>query len=232
MTPKFKLKKEKLMLESFKTVYEGGIGEISEKKSRFIATLIPVESEVTAIEFIEQIKKKYKDATHNCYAYVIGQQDEIQRCSDDGEPAKTAGWPMLDVLLKEGLHNTAVVVTRYFGGTLLGTGGLVHAYQAAVKEGLKNCIIIEKKLGNKLSITTDYNGIGKLQYFAAQMELTTVDTKYTDQVLITLLVPSQKVGECVKKVTEVTNGKAIIENTGTVYYADVAGNIMLFETGE
>ncbi|MDF2952089.1 MAG: hypothetical protein K0S18_1672 [Anaerocolumna sp.] len=127
------------MLESFKTVYEGGIGEISEKKSRFIATLIPVESEVTAIEFIEQIKKKYKDATHNCYAYVIGQQDEIQRCSDDGEPAKTAGWPMLDVLLKEGLHNTAVVVTRYFGGTLLGTGGLVHAYQAAVKEGLKNC---------------------------------------------------------------------------------------------
>lgn len=220
------------MLESFKTVYQGGVGEISEKKSCFIATIKPVESEEAAMEFVEHTKKKYQDATHNCSAYVIGQQNEIQRCSDDGEPAKTAGWPMLDVLLREGLHNTAVVVTRYFGGTLLGTGGLVHAYQSAVKEGLKNCIIIEKKLGNKLLIATDYNGIGKLQYFAAQMELTTVDTKYTDQVLITLLVPVQKVGECVKKVTEVTNGKAIIEITGTVYYADVAGNIMLFETGE
>ncbi|MDF2609405.1 MAG: hypothetical protein K0R92_879 [Lachnospiraceae bacterium] len=217
------------MLESFKTVYEGGVGEITEKKSRFIANVVPVDSEAAAIEFIEQTKKKYQDATHNCSAYVIGQHDEIQRCSDDGEPAKTAGWPMLDVLLREKLHNTAVVVTRYFGGTLLGTGGLVHAYQEATKEGLKNSVIIEKKLGGKLLITTDYNGIGKLQYIAAQMELTSLKTEYTDIVTLTILVPTQQLEEFKKKVTEATGGKATIEDLGNAYYANVSGEILLFE---
>jgi uncharacterized YigZ family protein len=216
------------MIESYKTVYEGGIGEILEKKSRFIATVIPAAVEAEAIDFIERTKKKYWDATHNCSAYVIGLHDEIQRCSDDGEPAKTAGWPMLDVLLGEGLHNTAVVVTRYFGGTLLGTGGLVRAYQGAVKEGLKNCIIIEKKLGNKIQITTDYNGIGKLQYISSQMELTTLDTAYTDIVVTTILVPSPIVEEFITKVSEATNGKSGIENLGSVYYAETSDKALIF----
>ena len=124
------------MLEEYRTVYEGGRGEIVEKKSRFIATVRPVKKEEEALAFIEEMRKKYWDATHNCFAYVIGERREIMRCSDDGEPGGTAGKPMLDVLLGEKLYNTAVVVTRYFGGTLLGTGGLVRAYSKAAQEGI------------------------------------------------------------------------------------------------
>lgn len=105
----------------YKVVYQGGSGEIEEKKSRFIATVRPVESEEEAAAFIAEMKKKYWDARHNCSAFVIGRNQELTRCSDDGEPSGTAGRPMLDVLLREGIHNAAVVVTRYFGGTLLGT---------------------------------------------------------------------------------------------------------------
>ena len=135
------------MLSKFHTVYEGGEAEIIEKKSRFIATVLPVTCEEEALEFIESMKKKYWNATHNCYAYVIGERFETQRCSDDGEPQGTAGKPMLDVLLGEEIHNTAVVVTRYFGGTLLGTGGLVRAYSGAVKAGLEASKIITKNWG-------------------------------------------------------------------------------------
>ena len=138
------------MLKNYRTVYQGGEGEIVEKKSRFIATVIPAAEEEEALAFIEAMNKKYWNATHNCFAYVIGERNEIQRCSDDGEPSGTAGKPMLDVLLGEELHNTAVVVTRYFGGTLLGTGGLVRAYSSAVKAGLASSVIITKKQGIKL----------------------------------------------------------------------------------
>ena len=135
-------------------VYKGGQGEITEKKSRFIATVRPVESEDEAVSFINETKKKYWDARHNCSAFVIGKRQELTRCSDDGEPAGTAGRPMLDVLLKENIHNAAVVVTRYFGGVLLGTGGLVRAYQQATKAGLLASEIIEKKDGAVLFIKT------------------------------------------------------------------------------
>ena len=132
---------------AYRVVYQGGEGEIVEKKSRFIATVKPVESEEEAVAFINEMKKKYWDARHNCSAFVIGEHQELTRCSDDGEPAQTAGRPMLDVLLKEGITNVAVVVTRYFGGVLLGTGGLVRAYQKAVQEGLAASQIIEKRSG-------------------------------------------------------------------------------------
>ena len=116
------------MSEAYKTVYVGDTAEIVEKKSRFIANLEHVESEEEALAYIETIRKKYWDARHNCYAYCIGKKQELKRCSDDGEPSQTAGKPMLDVLTGAGLCDTVVVVTRYFGGTLLGTGGLVRAY--------------------------------------------------------------------------------------------------------
>ena len=125
----------------YRVVLEGGQGEIVEKKSRFIATVRRVETEQEAAAFIEEIKKKYWDARHNCSAFVIGGRGELTRCSDDGEPSGTAGRPMLEVLLAEEIRNVAVVVTRYFGGTLLGTGGLVRAYTQAVKAGLDNCIV-------------------------------------------------------------------------------------------
>ena len=119
-------------MEQYKTVLEGGAGEIVEKKSRFIATVRPVKNEEEALAFLEEMRKKYWDARHNCYAYSIGKNREFTRCSDDGEPSGTAGRPMLDVILGEDIYNVAVVVTRYFGGVLLGTGGLVRAYSKAV----------------------------------------------------------------------------------------------------
>ena len=134
------------MLEKYKTVYEGGEGEIVEKKSRFIATVRPVQTEEEALAFIEEMKKKYWDARHNCYVYSVGKNREYTRCSDDGEPSGTAGRPMLDVILGEDIYNVAAVVTRYFGGILLGTGGLVRAYSRSLQEGLAAIRIIGKLL--------------------------------------------------------------------------------------
>ena len=124
------------MRKAYKILYREGTGELIEKKSRFIASFRSVKTEEEAQAFIEEMRKKYWDASHNCYAWVLGENGEGKRCSDDGEPSQTAGKPMLDVLEGEGIVNICVVVTRYFGGTLLGTGGLVRAYSGAVKEGL------------------------------------------------------------------------------------------------
>ena len=180
------------MMERYKILFDGGEGELTEKKSRFIATTRPVESEEEAVAFIDEMKKKYWDARHNCSAYVIGERGQVQRCSDDGEPAQTAGRPMLDVLLGAEVKNICVVVTRYFGGTLLGTGGLVRAYSGAVQEGLKNSVIVEKCPGVELKIHTDYNGIGKIQYITAQMEIPVLETQYTDAVDVVCMVPLER----------------------------------------
>ena len=212
-----------------KTVYAGGEAEIIEKKSRFIATVRPVSSEEEATAFIAEMKKKYWDARHNCSAFVIGDRQELSRCSDDGEPAQTAGRPMLDVLLKEDIHNVAVVVTRYFGGVLLGTGGLVRAYQKSVQEGLAASVIIDKKEGRRLSVGTDYTGFGKLQYLIAKDELTTIDTVYTEKVELILMVPKEKEQSFEKEVTEATSGNADISWGDEVLYAMVEKNLKIFE---
>ena len=212
-----------------KTVYTGGEGEIVEKKSRFIATVHPVSSEEEAVSFINEMKKKYWDARHNCSAFVIGDRQEISRCSDDGEPAQTAGRPMLDVLLKEEIHNVCVVVTRYFGGTLLGTGGLVRAYQKATQEGLAASVIIDRKTGRKLTIGTDYNGLGKLQYLIAKEGFTILDTVYTEKVELILMIPSEKQQEFEKKVVEATNGNADISWGDEVLYAIIDKKLKIFQ---
>lgn len=217
-----------MMVEQYKTVYEGGTGEIVEKKSRFIANVRPVETEEEALAFIEEMKKKYWDARHNCSAYILGERQEQMRCSDDGEPSQTAGKPMMDVLDGAGLTNTAVVVTRYFGGTLLGTGGLVRAYSAAVQEGLKNSRIITKYWGTELLVGTDYNGIGKLQYLFGQRQIPILDAEYTDQVRFTVLVPVSRVQEIRKAVTEATSGQASMEEKRSLYYAEVDGKYVRF----
>lgn len=216
------------MVEQYRTVYKGGEGEIVEKKSRFIATVRPVETEEQALAFIEEMKKRYWDARHNCSAYVLGERQEIMRCSDDGEPSQTAGKPMMDVLIGAGLTNAAVVVTRYFGGTLLGTGGLVRAYSSAVQEGLKNSILIDKCWGTMLSIGTDYNGIGKLQYLFGQRQIPMMDTEYTDRVKFTVLVPASRVQEITKAVTEATSGQAQITEEKSLYYAVLDGAYLCF----
>lgn len=211
-----------------KIVYEGGEGEIVEKKSRFITTVKPVHSEEEALAFIAELKKKYWNATHNCWAYVIGERQELQRCSDDGEPQGTAGKPMLDVLLGEEVHDTAVVVTRYFGGTLLGTGGLVRAYSKAVQEGLRQSVVIEKQSGSLLTIETDYNGIGKLQYLLGQRGIQIVDSEYTDVVKTQALVREDAVTELRDAVTEATNGKAKFEEEKGLYFAFIDKEPMIF----
>ena len=197
------------MLPEYRTIYRGGEDEIVEKKSRFIATVVPVNTEEEALEFVEKTRKKYWDARHNCFAYIIGERGQLQRCSDDGEPNGTAGKPMLDVLLGNELRNVAVVVTRYFGGTLLGTGGLVRAYSGAVKAGLDASVVITKILGVKLHIETDYTTFGKIQYILAQRELKILDTVYTDKVM--------------HAITEGTNAQAEMTAGEECYYAEIDG---------
>lgn len=210
-------------------VYKGGQGDITEKKSRFIATVRPVESEDEAVSFINETKKKYWDARHNCSAFVIGKRQELTRCSDDGEPAGTAGRPMLDVLLKENIHNAAVVVTRYFGGVLLGTGGLVRAYQQATKAGLSASEIIEKKEGAILFIRTDYTGIGRLQYLFAQEKITVMDTAYEADVLVKAVIPENDKKRIEKTIIEQTNGTAKLEWGDEVTFAEYDGEVLLFK---
>lgn len=217
-----------IMLEQYKTVFEGGTAEIEEKKSRFIATVRPVETEEEALLFIEEMRKKYWDASHNCYVYSVGENREFTRCSDDGEPSGTAGRPMLDVLLGQEIYNTAVVVTRYFGGTLLGTGGLVRAYSKAVQEGLGSSRVIEKKYGISLEIVTDYTGIGKIQYIAGERKIPVLDSEYTDKVKLRLLVPLGDVSEVQKAVTEATCGRADMRKEKDLYYAVLDGEILVF----
>ena len=217
------------MLPEYRTIYRGGEDEIIEKKSRFIATVVPVNTEEEALEFVEKTRKKYWDARHNCFAYIIGERGQLQRCSDDGEPNGTAGKPMLDVLLGNELRNVAVVVTRYFGGTLLGTGGLVRAYSAAVQEGLKESLIIEKFLCRRVRMSMDYTMLGKMQYLAAKLNLMILDTLYTEGVEMQLLVPDTQYAAFIKEVTEASNGKVVPESEGLCYGADVEGKIEIFD---
>ena len=183
------------MIKDYKTIYEGGVGEIVEKKSRFIGTIAHVESEEEAIAFIERVKKQYWDARHNCFAYIIGH--EIMRCSDDGEPAQTAGKPMLDVLSGQGLYHS---------------------------------IIVEKHLADEWIITTDYNGIGKIQYLLAQEGLMPTNTKYTDIVIVTVPVPVDQAIQLKAKIIEGTNGRAKIQANRQLYYGIVGKETILFDS--
>ncbi len=207
------------MAEYPKFIYEGGQGEIVEKKSRFLADVAAVSSEEEASAFLESIRKKYWDAKHHCSAFVLGDHNEITRCSDDGEPAGTAGRPILDVLTGSGVRNAMVVVTRYFGGVLLGTGGLVRAYGRAAKEGLASCILLDKIPGRRLAISCDYNSVGKLQYIAGSRGYQPLESEYGVDVLLTYLVPEEEAARFQSEITEATAGKAEIIDLGPQEYA-------------
>lgn len=205
--------------EPYKIVIKGGMGEIEEKKSRFIANVIPAETEEEALAFIDAVKKKYWDARHNCYAYVLGQKAQIVRFSDDGEPSGTAGKPILEVLLGSGVRNLVVVVTRYFGGTLLGTGGLVRAYTQAAQAGLDASKTAVMRYGILYRITTDYNGIGKIQYIMGLRKLMIEEAEYTEAVSLKVKVPYEESEAFCKEITEATAGRAQIEKIESLYYA-------------
>lgn len=204
--------------ESYKVIAQGGVGKIEEKKSVFIANTAPVQTEEEALAFIEAMKKKYWDARHNCYAYVLGDSAQVVRFSDDGEPSGTAGKPILEVLLGMEVRNLVVVVTRYFGGTLLGTGGLVRAYTQAAQAGMENSLVRTMKYGVLLRITTDYNGIGKIQYIMGLRGITIEEPEYTDAVSLKVKVPYEEEEALKKEITEATAGKAKIEKLESLYY--------------
>ena len=206
-------------MQSYKTVKQYGEGEIEEKKSRFLGKVKPVETEEEALAFIESIKKQYWDARHNCYAFVIGEHSESIRCSDDGEPSGTAGKPMLEVLQNNGLKNVVAVVTRYFGGTLLGTGGLVRAYTQATQAALEEAQVATMTLMSVLTIRTDYNAIGKRKYMFAQADTLVMREEYGVDVAVTIAVPVAEKEAMQKKIIEATNGKAEMEEKEQIFMA-------------
>lgn len=215
-----------------KSIYTGGSFELEEKKSRFIAHIEPVTTEDEAANFIQMMKKQYYDARHNCYAFVIGDNSEIVRSSDDGEPSGTAGRPILEVLTGEGITNAVCVVTRYFGGTLLGTGGLVRAYQGATKGALNNSVILDKKEGINFTISCDYTDIGKLQYHFSTKGIRIISSDYGASVSFNIVVESDSFETIKKDLTELTSGKVIIDNIEKCMFADADSDVLLYPYGQ
>ena len=211
-----------------KAVFEAGRGDIVEKKSRFIAHVQAVDSVEEAQEFIEAVKKKYWDARHNCSAFSVGEMNPLTRCSDDGEPGGTAGKPILEVIQGSGIRNIVIVVTRYFGGTLLGTGGLVRAYTEAAKAGIENAVIIEKIPATRMKLFTEYTDLGKIQYILAQNQVTVENTEYTDKVEIRALFPEKEKKALCRALTEGTGGRVHIEDGEDVYYGTAEGEVIIF----
>lgn len=210
------------MVEQYKIIYgdkqEVYSGEINEKKSRFIAYIKKVETEQEAVSFIGEIKKKHYDATHNCSAFVVGKKKEILRSSDDGEPQGTAGKPILDVLLGSDLVNVVCVVTRYFGGQLLGKGGLCRAYSDATKAGLLQIKTATMCLGKRIAIQTDYNTVGKILYELTQRNIEQEGSEYGVDVTITVTLPLEEVDDFVKKITEISSGKSEVSVIEELYF--------------
>lgn len=206
------------MSDNFKTPADIFEAEITEKKSRFIATISPVSSEEEAAAFIKEMKKKYWDARHNCSAYIIGTNQQIVHSSDDGEPQGTAGKPILSVLSGRKLYNVVCVVTRYFGGVLLGTGGLVRAYSGAVEECLLHAKLKEMIMSSLIHIEASYTDSGKLQYLFAQNNVIVISSEYTDKVSFEILVPILLEETIIKQITEATKNRASVNIINKDYY--------------
>ena len=204
------------MADSIIFLKEGGEGYYEEKKSRFLAACYRIESEEEAVGLIEAVKKKYWDARHNCYANVLGANNELMRFSDDGEPSGTAGKPILEVLTARGIHNCLIIVTRYFGGTLLGTGGLVRAYQKSSIDAVDNSILARRTKGSRITISTDYSSAGKIQYAAQQNGWMLTDTIYAADVSLVIEVPMPERERVVKEAVQITSGKAVINEENDI----------------
>ncbi|MBO5733538.1 MAG: YigZ family protein [Clostridia bacterium] len=200
----------------YKTVYKKGNAEIVEKKSRFIASVSPVTTEEEAIAFVNSVKAQYRDARHNVYAYVVS-ENNISRFTDDGEPSGTAGAPVLDVLLKEGLTDAAIVVTRYFGGTLLGTGGLVRAYGKAAKDGVLDAKICEKIYCHELSLHSPYDLHGKIKYIVDNGDYIEGATEYGADVEMTVFVKYDLLDKFLKEINDATNASITPQIVGEMY---------------
>ncbi len=201
---------------NYYTVSEAAEASFIEKRSEFIGYIAPVKTDEEAVNFINTIKAKHRKAKHNVYAYIL-RKDNISRYSDDGEPQGTAGVPVLDVLQKRGLTDVCVVVTRYFGGILLGGGGLLRAYSHAASLTCDAAHTMDMCLCHRLKICTDYGMYGKLTYILPNFETITVNSDFADSVTLELLVLSKKLSALISEITEITNGSAEITDCGELF---------------
>ena len=214
-------------MSKYKTLHEFGMDEIIIDKSTFIGYAKPIKTEEEAVEFVNEIKKKHKDATHNVWAYTVGPTMNIQRYSDDGEPQGTAGIPTLEVIKKEDLRDVVVVVTRYFGGIKLGAGGLVRAYTKGAKIGIEAAKVIEKVSYNQVGVKIDYNQLGKVQNEIMNMGYFIKDTIYEDNVEILVYSRVNEVEALVSKITDITSATAGITQGEEFYLSEKDGEIIL-----
>lgn len=205
------------MLEFYYSVKQSGSTELIIQKSRFIGYVKRVESEEAALDFIQEIKKKHHDATHNCSAYLIGEHNQIQKANDDGEPSGTAGIPMLEVLKKQDLKDTVVVVTRYFGGIKLGAGGLIRAYGNATSAAIKATGVVKRILTQGILITIDYPLLGKIENEIHHSEHLLDSIEYLEKVKIHVYVEQPKVNEFKKWMINLTSDQAVIEDKKRAY---------------
>jgi uncharacterized YigZ family protein len=212
---------------SYKTIKIEATGEYEEKKSLFIGSVKRVSTEEEAKEFISYVKSQHKEARHNVYAYVIGSNKGIQRYSDDGEPQGTGGIPVLEVIKKNDISDTALVVTRYFGGILLGSAGLVRAYGKAASLAVKNGGVVEKVEGCQLKITIEYDLLGKLQYLFAQKEWIIEDTEYTDKVVISIFCELNTVQEINDALTELTSNRFSVKKCNEGLYFKEGNRLLI-----
>ena len=196
---------------SYVTIRDFGEDSFVEKKSEFIGYAKRCESEEEAKAFVSEIKNKHKQATHNCFAYVIGENMGIQRYSDDGEPQGTAGIPILEVMKKSNVTDCAIVVTRYYGGILLGAGGLTRAYTKGASIALKAGGVVEKVNGVRLLFHMDYDMLGKIQYKCNENNWYIEDTEYTDKVVVHILAEIEKASDIEKEIIEISNGKIKVD---------------------
>ncbi|WP_342513035.1 YigZ family protein [Sporosarcina sp. FSL K6-1522] len=205
------------MRADYYTVKPYGESELIIQKSRFLTYVQRAETEKVALDFIQDIKKLHPTATHNCSAYMIGEHDNIQKANDDGEPSGTAGVPMLEVLKKQGLKDTVVVVTRYFGGIKLGGGGLIRAYGRATTEGIAATGVVERRLHDLMKVTIDYTWLGKVENETRQSAYLLKDIDYADDVNVFVYVPTADTDKFIAWMTEITNGQASIISTGNEF---------------
>lgn len=201
---------------NYYTISETAEASFVEKRSEFIGCIAPVKTDDEAVNFINKIKAENRKAKHNVYAYIL-RKDNISRYSDDGEPQGTAGVPVLDVLQKRGLTDVCMVVTRYFGGILLGGGGLVRAYSHAASLACDAAHTMNMCLCHHIKIGTDYGMYGKLTYILPNYETITVNSDFADSVTLELLVLSEKLDALIAEITEITNGSAQITDCGELF---------------
>lgn len=214
-------------MSNYRSLHEFGTDEITIEKSVFIGYAKPIKSEEEALEFINEIKKKHKDATHNVWAYTVGKNMNIQRYSDDGEPQGTAGIPTLEVIKKEDLRDVAVVVTRYFGGTKLGAGGLVRAYTKGAKLGLEAGKIIYKVMYQEVKVKIDYTQLGKVQNELMNLGYFIKDTVYEDNVEIVVYSRLEDVEKLSEKMIDITSGTGKIVLGEEFYLSEQNGEILI-----